>query len=213
MSVDFERELGKFHNDPDKSKAALARLAAQASKTWRELYGPLSTHPSVPAKTSKEKLVVPTAESAVDLEVEWYKQAQRMADLFAKELKQSKDEYVEKLPRFSPQPETFKGRFDTPVVAETRIALPRMLDIVGINPSFGFDTTLLKDWQEDMFRTPTSPYTTWLDDGRRNMKKAVETVRKNLVADERGGSVYDGVALYLKNPDILKHHFLDFPGS
>lgn len=78
----------------------------------------------------------------------------------------------------------------------------------------------IKDWEEDGFRTPLSPYVTWLHDGTRNLRESVGTVRKYLALDERGGIIHDGIGLYLKNPDILGHNylglekqFLDFPGS
>lgn len=42
---------------------------------------------------------------------------------------------------------------------------------------------------------------------------SVDAVRGDLGADERGGNIFDGIALYLKDPTLLEHHGFDLPGS
>jgi hypothetical protein len=37
-------------------------------------------------------------------------------------------------------------------------------------------------------------------DGRPNLNKAVMTVREGLRDDERGGTIFDGIALYIVHP-------------
>ncbi len=146
------------------------------------------------------------------LEVEWQRQANRFIELgFHTELNLTKDDYLNSLPKFESQPREFKGRLDIPVIVETRISLRRMLDLIGIAQYFGAD--LVKDWEKGQFETPKMPYSTWLNDGSINLKKSVGEVRKALKSDERGGTIFDGIALYLKDPKILEHHFLDLPGS
>lgn len=205
MLNESELHIGKFVDDKDAEKSGLARVYVEAARAWRKLYGDI---PFPQASSATEKVAV---EPTPDLEKDWQKQAKQLAHLFAKEVGQSKDEYMDKLPKFSPQPEQFKGRLDTFVIAETRVALPRMVKIVGIVPYY--DIVKTKDWQKDTFRTPDRPYTTWLHDGSKNVEKSVETVRNNLAVDERGGTIYDGIGLYLKDSATLKHHSLDFPGS
>ena len=39
------------------------------------------------------------------------------------------------------------------------------------------------------------------------------TVREGLRDDERGGTIFDGIALYIVLPEILEDHFLDLPGT
>lgn len=41
MSVNIERELGKFKDDPNAGKAALARVGIEWSRNWRKAYGSL----------------------------------------------------------------------------------------------------------------------------------------------------------------------------
>lgn len=150
----------------------------------------------------------------LNLNREWERQASRLADLFASELGQSRDEYVEGLPRFSPQPEGYKGRFDTPVIVQTstsKLTLARMLEIAGIVNYLKLEN--VQDWREDKFRTPNAPYITWLHDGSRNLNRSVKGVRAKLADDERGGTVFDGIALLQQDPQILKRRYLDLPGS
>ena len=154
---------------------------------------------------------LPTETSMLNLEAEWKRQAENLAHFFTKELKPTPQEYIAGLPKFGPQPETFRGRFDIPVIVETRILLPRMLELAGI--ACNFDSKEVKDWSEGKFATPNKPYITWLQDGTQNLNRSVRAVRKGFALDERGGTVFDGIALYLRDPKILKHHYLDLPGS
>jgi len=147
----------------------------------------------------------------LDLDSEWTNQAQKLANLFAKELKLNPQEYIAGLPKFSPQPETFRGRFDIPVIVETRIPLARMLKLADIDCYF--DSNEVKDWSKGNFKTPEKPYVAWVHDGARNRGRSVEKVRKSLAPDERGGTVFEGITLYLREPKILESHFLDLPGS
>lgn len=139
------------------------------------------------------------------------KQSRKLARLFAKELGLSREEYFESLPIFEPQPEAFQGKFDIPVIVETRVPLGRMLEIVKINAFFNIGE--IEDWKDGGSKIAKCPYIAWLKDGGGNLDVSVRNVRKNLASDERGGTIHDGLALYLRNPIILEHHFLDFPGS
>lgn len=151
----------------------------------------------------------------IELTKEWDRQADRLAYLFATDLGLSRDQYMDGLPRFSSQPKSYRGRFDTPLLVQTssdKLTLARMLEVAGI---VNYLFTEVKGWQIDpaKFKTPEGPYATWLHDGLRNLDKSIKDVRAGLVSDERGGTIYDGVALVIQNPDILKDCFLDLPGS
>jgi len=156
---------------------------------------------------------LPGIEKASDLDGEWTRQAGILADLFAKELKMTKEQYLDSLPKFTSQQEEFKGRFDIPVIVETRVTPERQFQLAGIETFF--DNTQAKDWDGDSeeYKTPVAPYVTWMQDGTRNLGKSVRSVRKELAKDERGATVFDGVALIITHPDILKKHFIDLPSS
>lgn len=150
----------------------------------------------------------------LNLEAEWSRQTKRFIDLgFHKELGLSEQEYLDSLPRFGPQPENFKGRFDIPVVVETSIPVKRQCELAGIE--YFLAGLEVIDWTDDPkgYRTPDRPYITWLQDGEKNLNRAVEAVRKELAKDERGGTVIDGVAVCIAHPQVLREHFLDLPGT
>lgn len=213
MLREGELRLGQYHDDPDGDKAALAQLLSDDLRTWRQRYGDLpflaSPAPEIPIELATQT----PPKITVDLDKEWERQTDTLAYLFANELGQSRDEYIARIPRFTSQP---SGRLNIPVLVQTptaKLTLARMLDIAGIVYYGNLD--MLKDWVGDPrnFRTPACSYATWLDDGNRNLDRSVQDVRDGLDVGERGGTVLDGVALYLKDRDILKLHFLDLPGS
>lgn len=157
---------------------------------------------------------VPLPSAELDLDAKWSRQTQRFLELgFHNELKLSKREYLDSLPKFRTQPEQFLGRFDIPVIVETRIPVKRQCELVGIK--YFLDGLEVVDWADDPkgYRTSDKPYVAWLQDGEKNLNKAVQAVRKKLVEDERGGTEFDGVALYTAHPQVLEHHFLDLPGT
>src|SRR5258708_2747864 len=49
---------------------------------------------------------------------DWNKQADKLAYLFARDLGQSRQQYIDVLPRFSNQPEAYKGRPDIPTLVQ-----------------------------------------------------------------------------------------------
>lgn len=149
----------------------------------------------------------------IKLEREWQRQTEKLAYLFAKELGFTREQYIGSLPKFEPQPENWKGRFDIPVIVETRISLSKMLEKAGIN--FHFNVNAIKDRAEDEFKTPNTPYIAWLSLNAERVKlgKSAAIVRKGSKSDERGGTVREGILLFLRNPDILEVTYLYFPGS
>src|SRR3989344_7181890 len=152
----------------------------------------------------------------LELEVEWLKQANVLAELFARILGKSGDEYRDSLPRFVPQPESYRGRLNTQVIVQVpqrRLTLRRMLAAQEVAASRS-DIKGLRHWHKDpqVFRTPDTPYTTYLDDGSRNLNRTLREVRASLKSDERGGTPFDGLALLVQNPDILRRHNLALSG-
>ncbi len=66
MSIDFERELGKFTNDLDPAKAAQARALVHGSEAWRLLYGEVDLSASpVSVEFPRVETVASTAQSPV----------------------------------------------------------------------------------------------------------------------------------------------------
>lgn len=166
---------------------------------------------SVPTSKTSEK---GTETPFLDLEAEWTRQSQRFIELgFPTELGLSDSVYLESLPRFTSQPEQFKERFDIPVVVETRIPVIRQSKLAGVN--YFLKGLEVKDWKKDprKYKTPDDPYTTWMQDGKKNLNITVKNVRNYFAKDERGATEFDGIALYITHPEIIKDHGIDLPGT
>lgn len=170
--------------------------------------GPKEDKPSLTQEPSSEET------KQIDLDLEWQRQAQKLIDLgFHTELGLSRDEYLSSLPKFEPQPETFPSRFDIPVLVEKRIAPQRQAELAGLD--YWLKDLDVSDWKDDPkgYKTPNAPYTTWMQDGRKNLNKKVSEVRKALASDERGATEHDGIALFIAHPEILEDHYIDLPGT
>lgn len=150
----------------------------------------------------------------ITLEAEWERQAQKYISLnYHKELGLSKQEYRDSLPKFSPQPEAYRDRFDIPVIVETRISPKRQCELAGIKYYlWGLPVSNWPDHPKG-YKTPNTPYVAWMQNGNKNKGKSVEKARKELAKYERGATVFDGLALYISHPEILNNHYVYLPGT
>lgn len=151
----------------------------------------------------------------ISLQEERIRQIQGFIKLgFHTKLGKTEEEYATRFPEFSPQSENSKGKLGiTPVLVETEIGPKDQCELAGIEYVLGGLSRA--DWNKNLknYETPKAPYAAWLEDGRNNLNKKPTGVRKNLKADEFGGTELEGIALYISNPKILEHHFLDLPGT
>lgn len=153
-------------------------------------------------------------ESLSKSDKEWQRQVGKLVKLgFHKELGMDEKEYIDSLPKFGPQPENFKGRFDIPVIVDPRIDWKKQSELAGITNIIS--NSNVRDWPKDSkgYKIPDVPYITWMQDGRKYLGKSVDWVRKNLSEDERGGTIYDGLSLAIFHRNILRHHNIDLPGT
>lgn len=154
-----------------------------------------------------------TPEAASELETEWNRQVDKFVELgFHNVLKLSEEKYRESLPKFEAQPEEYKGRFDVPVLVETRIPARKQVKLAGIRDFLGG----LKgaDWKDPRgIKTPKKPYGAWLQDGSKYLDVSVDDVRKRLDGDEVADNLFDATALVIAYPEILDKHSIDVPGA
>ncbi len=149
----------------------------------------------------------------IPLAAEWSRQAQNLAGLFAKELKfKTQEEYIATLPKLEPQPDAWRGRFDTPLIVETRVSPKRQAELLGMR-NFLDGLKKTDGNTKKKYVLPKAPYTTWLNNGKDKFSKAPNAILKNLKADEIAANELDGIALYIANPDILDYQFLYLPGT
>lgn len=150
---------------------------------------------------------------AVQAEIE--RQAGKYLELgFHKKLRTSPGRFKDGiLDLVVPQPETFVGRFDIPVVTFGQIPVKDQAKMAGIE--YYLDGLSVRDWEQDPrgYRTPEGAYLTWMQDGTINLNKKPTAVRDALATDERGATIQDGIGLYIVRPEVLKNHFIDLPGT
>ena len=110
-----------------------------------------------------------------------------------------------------PQPEEFRGKLNSPVAVFGQIPIKDQCERAGIDYFLG--GLNVNDWPDDPqnYQTPNALYLAWTDEGARNMDRKVKDVRRELAPDERGGTQFDGVALYIVKPNVLQTRFLDLP--
>ena len=211
MSRFIEREAKKHKDDSDTAKAGVAKLLITASEQYRKVFGEISLPEN---KHQKLPEAYKPSASDIDLAAESLEQGQIYVSLgFHTELGLTEEEYLESLPKFEEQPENFRGRFNIPVIVETRISPQRQAELAKLNYYIG--GLSVTDWDKDpeKYKTPDKPYATWMQDGKQNLNKSVENVRKAFARDERGATIYDGTALFIARPEILKDHYIDLPGT
>lgn len=137
-----------------------------------------------------------------NLEPEWLKQADRLADRFAKILDQSRYQYMDSLPMF-PQPDRDRAGFDTALLVQVptpKLTIAMMLEVAEIINNLP-NLITLKDRPTDLrnFHTPDMSYAVLLYVGTRNLHA-------------RGGTYLEGVNLAIQDSDILID-YLPLPGS
>ncbi|MEU7815957.1 hypothetical protein [Pseudonocardia sp. NPDC049154] len=151
-----------------------------------------------------------------DPDVEWRRQADRLAAAgFAAELGLSAEDYLASLPRFGPQPASYRGRFDAPVLVETRIGWERQYALLGIRISafMAFFPPPVPVGPDSV--APEVPYTAWFTRwGQRFTEPtAPDEARAALAPDEVGANLQEGGAVVAAFPELVDSaRFFDLIG-
>ncbi|AEA28486.1 hypothetical protein ACFQ34_03380 [Pseudonocardia benzenivorans] len=154
---------------------------------------------------------------AVDLDAEWRRQVDRLvAAGVAAELGLTPESYAASLPRFTPQPATYAGRLDAPVLVETRIGWRRQFELFGIRVS-----PILAVFPAPVPTGPDSahrdaPYAAWFTRwGQRfDDPTSPDEARADLRADEVGANLVEGGAVAHAFPELVEAaRFFDFVGE
>lgn len=157
------------------------------------------------ATKSPEAKEVPVPKE-LNLEDEWQRQSQRFVGLgYHEELGLTEEAYLASLPKFEPQPEDYRGRFDVPLLVETRNPWEKQAQIAGINVSDYLRSMVneTRPWN-DGSRAPDAAYTGWFNNwGQRFIDKiAPFDARKQLKQDECGGGPFEGIAMQVAHPEL-----------
>jgi hypothetical protein len=126
---------------------------------------------------------------------------------FHTQLGLSEEAYLQTLPKFEPQPEEYKGRFDIPVLVDPRV------DLLDQHKSVNLKGVINRVDLENLVEVPDKPYVMWTHDGRRNRQKSVVEAQAGFADDEVGSTQLEVTALFLQHPDVFEGHALYAPNS
>ena len=212
-------ELGRFAREqaqrfPKKhpERSALERMA-QVAENWARHNGTAEK----PALTPTEKKKETSAHPEINLEAEWQRQASKYIRFgFHRALNLTEEDYLASLPRFEPQPEEYRDRFNVPLLVETRIPWEKQAQLASIAIS-DYQRSRINETKPYNARskTPDTPYTGWFNKwGERFTQKITPLdARKQLAADEIGGGPYEGIAMQIAHPEITRSgKYLDLIG-
>lgn len=157
-------------------------------------------------------LVNPSVHPRFHPDNEHRRQAEWLADRFAKPLGLSRWEYMDRLPGFPAQP---SEDLDIPVIVQAevpskKLTRAKILKILEIS----FDNEVIREfkiyWEgyPDGFQTP-QVYSTYVDDGSNHINEKPSDVKTGLTAEKRMANDLEG--LYLARsvyPTVLDHHYL-----
>jgi hypothetical protein len=144
-----------------------------------------------------------------NLEEEWQRYGSKFVELgFHTELGMAKLEYLDGLPKFEPQPEEYAGRFDLPLIVETRIPWLRQAELAGIGVSRYFKSKIdqLRPLENNNSTTGDATYAGWFNrwDQRFTQKITPLDAKRQLKADEVSAGLFEGIALQIVYPEFVK---------
>lgn len=134
-----------------------------------------------------------------DLDSEWVRQAKILTKKFAAALNMAPDEYYRSLPRFTEKPEDSELHLTVPLIVETRLPWEKVAELAGVHIYLWGKSPLL-DISPEKFRSPSTPYTTWAQDGTLFVNIWADDARKRLGKKYRGANFYEGIAYHLARP-------------
>jgi hypothetical protein len=143
-----------------------------------------------------------------ELNTVWEKQVNKLISLgFNDEIHKSEGTYRRLMPKFAPQPPEYAGRFDIPLLVESRIPLKiqhKLAKITSaINEQHIVDTT----------KVPGEPYSIWTHNGERYRQLSIIAAVSKFLPDEIASPQIEVTSLYIHYPELFREHGIDASGS
>lgn len=143
-----------------------------------------------------------------ELERIWEAQTRKLIMLgFNDQLKLSEGTYKRKLPKFLPQPENYRGRFDIPLIVDPRISLKPLHKLIGLH------STIQEENIVDVAIVPEVPYTIWTHDASRYRQHSVKDAIGHFQPDELPSPLIEVLSLYIHYPQFFEGYGVDATGS
>lgn len=118
-----------------------------------------------------------------------------------------KGKYKDCFPQFAVPPESYKGRFDIPLLVESRIALQRQHQAAGIVEYINTNRI------SNVTYVPAVSYAINTHDAQRYRPYSVEDALTYFASDEVVSPYIEVLALHLQHPEIFEDHGIDAAGS
>lgn len=154
------------------------------------------------------------------LEVEHANQARKLAQLFARRLGVSEEEYIATIPPFPSRPsrQFMEDTFRPLIVEGRRISWKDQARLSEISVEDRLADLIISDWDKDPegFNTPEQPFATWVSTGKAYDYRYVAEMRDVFTQGRvRGSSILEGIAY--RNAYPKRVHLADgrliLPGS
>jgi hypothetical protein len=123
----------------------------------------------------------------------------------------SEKEYEESMPNkiLIPTDRTLE-KYKLPAIVETRICCEELFKLAGINVGEGYNADYIF---QRMFPIQQKPYVVWMREKQSRKDMSIEETLNKLDGDERTADIFEGVALAVNYPEILRDKQLAFPKS
>jgi hypothetical protein len=142
--------------------------------------------------------------SQKDVETEWRRLASIFVTLdFHSTLDLDVASYLASLPKAPTQPKVYRGRFDIPLLVETRIPWQRQAELAGISLSVFSQTAPYRPFDQRS-ALPEQPYGVWSAAWGQRFPDAISPgdARADLKVDEVGGNLNELIAMQIAHPEF-----------
>lgn len=204
--------MSLFHAERElksKGRKDLAKIVAGV----REAYGgdiplPQAQSQEKSKRSQSESIEIPQPVE-LDLGFEWQRQASRYTKLgYHAELNLTEEDYLTSLPKFEPQPQEYKGKFDIPLLVETRIPWKKQAELSGIVISDYLLSRMNEtgEWDGNPSKTPSVPYSGYFNSWGQRFTQKISPfdARKKLTKDECGAGPHEGIAMQVAHPEFTQ---------
>lgn len=197
-----------------------------AVKAGEALLGKYGDEPFRPSE--RVSVVKPEAEVSkpleIDLDAEWQRQSQNFLRCnFHREgyndTEAGKQEYLDSLPKFGPQPPEYRRKFDRLLLFEKRIPWERQADLADILISDYLRSRLseVRPWADNPSKTPEGVACCgWFNEWGQRFPDPIKPfdARKQLTITEGAGEVFAGIANEIHFPqDNINGKYRDLIGT
>lgn len=178
----------------------------------------ISLLPTQKIRTGRTSVRSAEVSSAFELglNAEWQRQSQNFLDLGFHieagfpDTAEGKQAFLDCLPKFEPQPQEYKGRFDIPlIVIGKKIPWERQAQraVISISDYLRERIAQTVEWEDNQSKTPdVIAYAGWFNSWGQRFTEKISPfdARGHLKQDEVGGGLNEGIAMQVHYPEFAR---------